>query len=744
VPNHKATAWWRYNPIYQKPIALEPVVPWSWFYFYGPDPAAGTSYGLFVDGENSLNVVAPKRQIIYSPISGKPMELMEEETLTKEQMEAGQLPNECDCPSCGFKADTNAESLDRCIACGSEKIVLSTKGKKTMRTRDVMKAALEERLARKRSEASSRDHLLEKRRNALAEEAEMEHAEHGYRSDDSGKAEGDSGTISFDEEAMKMGATAEKEDYVSLDEILEAMAEEDEEKTKAEDEKSCAKDEYVSLDEILEAMSEEESEEKGEGKEEKAEIEFKAPEMVMDSKDSQEKHDSEAWVTLDEVLAMLDKKAKERELLREEIIAEYLEEMKARRTKVKADAEEEKAKAEEEEKAKAEEEKAKAEEEKAKAAEEEKAKAEEEKAKECAEEEKAKAAEEEKAKAAEEEKAKAAEEEKAKAEEEKAKECAEEEKAKAEETYFAEMPKQKEPEMHAEKAECAKCVAGEEHEHEEVAESMRFEPLASLESLASVKKEAIDMMLFGEEGQNPTWNISVAGIPVCAINLKDQDHSDEIRRVFCSEQYAEDLADHCTKSGFLETMKKVNARFWSNYTSNKKIEARYKAEATAKYETDKRKFLDTFKKDFLQALSVVTAGANKNFFQLENPLKDCLFANLTTLGLPETTAVSAIEKSFKEGGAEHFATLFAKAEEFMSLTSEAKAEIAKAIGAADTVPVAVDTNAGSLADSNISHRLAQASAVAEVMGGSSLNVRNPLNLDAADYKSQLKAAWRKR
>jgi hypothetical protein len=341
--------------------------------------------------------------------------------------------------------------------------------------------------------------------------------------------------------------------------------------------------------------------------------------------------------------------------------------------------------------------------------------------------------EEEKVKAEEEKKAKA--EEKVKCEEEKVK-AEEEKKAKAEETYFAEMPQ-----GHHEKVECGKCMAGEEHEHCEVAESMRFEPLASVETLASVRKEEIDMLLFGEEGSNPTWNISVAGIPVCAVQLKDQDHSEEIRRVFCSEQYAEDLADHCAKSGFMETMKKVNARFWSNYTSNKKIEARYKSEAKVKYENDKRKFLDTFKKDFLQALAVVTAGSNKNFFQIENPLKDCFFANLTTLGLPETTAISAIEKSFKEGSAEHFATLFAKAEEFMSLTSEAKAEIAKAIGAADTVPVA--TPAAAEVNSNISQRLAQASVVAEVMG-SQLNVRNPLNLDADDYKSQLRAAWRKR
>ena len=270
---------------------------------------------------------------------------------------------------------------------------------------------------------------------------------------------------------------------------------------------------------------------------------------------------------------------------------------------------------------------------------------------------------------------------------------------------------------------------------------MKFEPLAALANLKGIRKEDIDMALYHEDTDNPTWNITVAGVPTAKIELKKQSAPEEIRTVFCSEDYAKDLMVHCEKTGFVQTMNKVKADFWSNYTSNKQIAARFHKEAKASFENERKKLLASFKQEFRNCMNIVSAGMSKNFYpDLGNALKEHLFTNLRTVGLPEQTAISVVEKSFVEGAAPYFDALFEKAEEYMSLTNDSRKEIAAAISNGASIEQTVSLEGTSPA--TLSERVAQASLVANTINSAPMRVAKDVVLDTNEYKAQLRSAWR--
>ena len=128
MPNHSLTAWWKYNPIYQKPTTLEPVVPWSYFYYFGPDPAAGVSYGQYRDDENQIGVITEAKETVYSPVSGNPMvfvAVVPEEDVKAMVSKATADTKLSTVKCCACQADLvsdhdlGKETGLHCVACGS-------------------------------------------------------------------------------------------------------------------------------------------------------------------------------------------------------------------------------------------------------------------------------------------------------------------------------------------------------------------------------------------------------------------------------------------------------------------------------------------------------------------------------------------------------------------------------------------------------------------------------------------------
>jgi hypothetical protein len=680
IVSHKIISWWKYNPLLQKPTSLNPVVPWGWYWYYGPDPASGCSYGQYHDDEYDFDMITAKDQIVYSPATGKPMQFVDmvpkEEFDEKLSKVTGKQFAGCKatCTSCKAESvsDYDLSELDEvhCVKCGDE-CEISTMDKNTIKGAKTMtkENATEQRVQNLKRRI--RANILKKRKSEAANEKRVQLEDELRKKRALANKLRNNKKIKAEEEAKKED---DEDELISLDTIMEAMEDEeapaeelsDESLLEGEEEEVCEDDEICAEDESAEPAEDEEldfSDESEEAPELELDVEDNGEEVELDVdlEGGEPNADSDEYYDLDMVLSMINKKAK------------------AAKAKPKA-----KAKVKAKKKVKAEEELAdKVEEE-------------------------------------------AVDDEAALENEEKDKE------------------NEKEVSLLDESCDGEPCDKEEPVAPKEELEAMKFEPLAALAHLKDLRKEDIDMTLYNEESANPTWNVTVAGIPTARIELRKQSAADEIRAVFCSEDYAKDLMVHCEKTGFIQTMNKVKAEFWSNYTSNKKIANRFKQEAKASFENDRKRLLASYRQEYRNCINIVSAGMSKNFYpDMGNALKENLFANLRTVGLPEQTAISVVEKSFAEGSAQYFEALFEKAEEYMNLTPDSRKEIAAAISHGSHLEHTASLH--EVAPATLGDRVAQASTIANTFNGApSMRVSNDVVLDSNAYKAQLRSVWRNR
>jgi len=670
--SRKVISWWKYNPLLQKPASLDPVRPWAWYWYYGPDPASGCSYGQYHDEENDFDMITAKDNIVYSPATGKPMEFIcpvpEEEFNEKVTKVTGDQFKGCQaiCTSCqaDLVSDYDLSEVDKvhCVKCGGV-CEISAMDTKTIKGEKTMTSVREERVQNLKRRI--RANILKKRRAEAIKDRRAKIEEEQRKKKKEVMAEKTRLTLKNQKRIRAEEEEKEKEEdeLISLDTIMEAMDEEEaNEEVAAEDVEEDVEDvEDVTGEEEGEELDFEEPEEDLEVEEPEAE----EPEMdfeeelsgpVEESEEVPEGEDEDEYYDLDMVLSMINKKEK-----------------LARKKKAKAEEEKKEEVKEEEEEEVCEDDVCEAEEDDL------------------------------------------------------------EEKDKEVETEDALLEEEEEEEVVEEKP-------AEEVPPKEDLAAMKFEPLAALDTLAKVRKEDIDMSLYHEDSDNPTWNIAIAGVPTARIQLKKQSAPDEIRAVFCSEDYAKDLMIHCEKTGFIQTMNKVKADFWANHTSNKKIAERFTKEAKASFEGERKKLLASFKQTFRNCMNIVSAGMSKNFYpDMGNALKEHMFTNLRTVGLPEQTAISVVEKSFAEGSAPYFDALFEKSEEYMNLTADARKEIAAAISHGASLEHKLED----AEPATLSERVAQASIIANTVSGTPLRVTRDVVLDSNEYKAQLRSVWRK-
>jgi hypothetical protein len=741
------------------------VRPWSWFWYYGPDPAAGVSYGQFHDTENKFDIVTEKPEepnVVYSPATGKAMDFVADVSYGElkdllKKTTSHTIDHTAVCGSCelDLMSDFDLGIPDElfCPKCAGKVGVSSPDSnlqeKKTM-------GKVKAKATKKRSAVASKEKRVEslktRIRASILKKRKAEAAKIGAKKKPS-KAKLTPKQLRQRALARKRRAqAADDNEMISLDTIMEAMEQEE-----GEEEAPEAPEEEVMMEE--EGLEEEESAEWGGGVGTPMEEDFE--------EEAPEEEEAEAGTSVGNPGASMEEEPEED--LEEEVMMEE--------------------EGEEEEEVMMEEE---GEEEADSFMEEMDEEIIEEVAEEAPEEEEAEEASEEGgeddymdldmvismiqkkeklAKAKRRAKIKTLAKKKALAKKKslgkkRRRVLAEDEEVDEDDAGEAggagEEPDAGDPndspvdEIVDELAETGDTapepdMVSEENpsadEDGDAAEAMRFEPLASVADLQDTAKEDIDLSLYGEDTDNPVWNVTVAGIPTARIQLKTQDYPDEIRAAFCSDDYAKNIIIHCEKTGFTKTMQNVKAEFWSNYTSNSKIAARYQNQAEKKFGSQRKKLVATFRDDYRNCINIVQAGMSKNFFpELGNPLKDALFTNLKTLGLPEQTAISAIEKSFTESAAEYFEALFNKSEDYLDKHPEARKEIATAIANGSTLnhsnAQVEPQHAGSLSD-----RVAKASVIPAANNGSvtaGLKVSKDLVLDTESYKDQLRSVMRNR
>ena len=283
-------------------------------------------------------------------------------------------------------------------------------------------------------------------------------------------------------------------------------------------------------------------------------------------------------------------------------------------------------------------------------------------------------------------------------------------------------PEAEEKHMHSE--------AEEDEEEEEEALSMQTEYLASL---ASLKGEKIEMSLYGEETQNPFWNLIVDGEPVARVHLQDQKDADQIRASFVSDAYAQNFGNLISSVGLTKVLEVSNAKVFAHRIDESEITARLREKAKAEASAEIGDKIETLRSDFIRAVSLAMVAADKNFYQEEagNALKGGLFNALVQAGLSEQHAVWAIEAGF-EDAPEYFRFVTEKAIEIMDTPKEARDSLEKHIMASGKIEI----KASQPEEDSLMDRLIKSSVNAVAMGGiasgeNKAEVRKHLGLKAS-------------
>jgi len=245
------------------------------------------------------------------------------------------------------------------------------------------------------------------------------------------------------------------------------------------------------------------------------------------------------------------------------------------------------------------------------------------------------------------------------------------------------------------------------------AEAMKTEFLANLDELPGNK---VEMSLYGEESENPFWNLTVDAEPVARIFLADQDNSVQIRSSFVSDAYAQNFGDLIGRAGLRKMLELSKAHVFAHRADDTEAAARIRDRVKAEVKAEFDAKIDTIQSDFLRAMELAMVASNKNLYEGEgsNALKGELFNAIVSAGLNEEGAVHVVESGFKAAPA-YFRHLTEKAKEIMSHTAEAREQVEKWILGAGTK--SVQTEAPADQDQELMARLVSSSASAIAMGG---------------------------
>lgn len=709
----------RYNPIYMKPTALEPYVPYNLPIYWGPDPAAGISYGAYTNKAKTI-IVTKKQDNVYCPVSGEKMEFLSDvEVVDFENTKAGMISDNQSCSSCGEKSYSNfgVEEEMHCWNCGD---LLQGEGKtmsKVKKVRESWEAKLA--IAESEQEFVNLKEILEELDSEKIEEVSEEEMEAIDEANEEAEEVGTEEAPVMEEEESTTNDESEKVEEESVEEESEEAPVMEEEAEASEESEEAEASEEACDEETAEEIAKEVSKEVGE------EIQEKLQEQIDDLKEEEaeeEAEELEEMVDLDIVLSSIKKESKteaetEEVVDLEEIINEVKEEVTSSKEEMVDLSEvitasnkikEENMKTKKQAIARV----------------------------------------------------------RAKAKARFLKKRVAAELAKKEETkpVVAEapvvepaevvVPNNKEvKEAHnvvevknkdikeveeaapsAEELAAPRTIEGEKvmEKMDDPSEALRYESLASLDSL---NNQDLDLVLFGEGTENPTWIAFANQMPIAKIECANQENSEAIREVFASNDYASDLVKHCSDIGVVEVLKKVHAQFFANHISDKAIASRYETEAQEKIAQYKTQAQAQMRNELVNALDVITVAMNKNLYpDVGHPLKESLFESMVLAGMPENTAASVIDSSFATAASKYYSVVFDKALAFMNMSEASKSEIKNMVSDSNVVAAEINNNPATL-----ENRLANASSIASLQSsGSKLEVTSSVKIDKDSYKSRLK------
>ena len=202
-------------------------------------------------------------------------------------------------------------------------------------------------------------------------------------------------------------------------------------------------------------------------------------------------------------------------------------------------------------------------------------------------------------------------------------------------------------------------------------------PVASVEFLARASVDDVDFV-YHNNPSNPVWNVIVAGVPAARMSLASYgDKANEVATFFSTDKFAQSMRRAMASEGVLNLLRKSNAEFYATSFKQSELfgQARAAAEqvATSKLTTA----VASVREDLVDALKIVSAGMDKNYFPKTNHLKREMYIALSNAGVHNPARL--IDNVFATANAKHFETLADLAVEFIDKPAEAREVIRDSI-----------------------------------------------------------------
>lgn len=258
-------------------------------------------------------------------------------------------------------------------------------------------------------------------------------------------------------------------------------------------------------------------------------------------------------------------------------------------------------------------------------------------------------------------------------------------------------------EQPAEKEEVEGCDCGSKDCPECNKEEEASVTIRPVDAEEKVQADEVCSVLTGADTASPFYTVLIKGMPVAAIHLEDQPNAEAIRAYFLSNDYPTKLASAMSVSGVKNVLDTQHAKMFSAVASKSELaetmKAEAKAEAKAEFDKQLSEAIISTASKFANALKVAVAGMNKNFFTEPNDLKGAIYAAFAAEGKDENVAQAKTESIIAEAGS-FFDTAIAKAQELMSKSDEAFAEVSEMIAKAGVAARATKTFANALEQGN--------------------------------------------
>lgn len=207
-----------------------------------------------------------------------------------------------------------------------------------------------------------------------------------------------------------------------------------------------------------------------------------------------------------------------------------------------------------------------------------------------------------------------------------------------------------------------------------------YQEVVQEDELDPARAYSVHMVLFNASSEDPHYVVHLNGSAAGEVHLADQERAEEIRELFTNaKEYVSSITDAIGVYGPREILDRVHMRWYAAKVAKSKLAQKVEANLREQLEREYRLKAAKVQRDFLEKAALALEASRKNLFGVDNSLKDALYEELVTAGMPARVAVSAIEKAFQRGGRKYLAGIAKKASEWMDKPVEAMAEIANEI-----------------------------------------------------------------